>query len=186
MVKVGRKSEIPGSDDHSWVPTKGDAVPKCVNILVTSYTVTIPSNSSTAPETVENEAEKTPPKSSKSEGNEIRRKSHISDKSLGWKRYLGVFYTLLSTSMLSLSSNILKLMGHIHPLPLGMYGFLVGIFLSLPIIWYTVKIEKKSAIASILPLLNNKKAGVLNLLRRPPTRIPKFPDLLRKHQNPGF
>ncbi|CAL8085244.1 unnamed protein product [Orchesella dallaii] len=154
MVKVGRKSEIPGSDDHSWVPTRGDAVPKCVNISIISYTVTIPSNPLTATEMVDTEAEKSPPKS---EDNEIRRKSYISDKSLGWKRYLGVLYTLLSTSMLSLSSNILKLMGHIHPLPLGMYGFLVGIFLSLPFIWYTVKIEKKSAIDSILPLSSNKK-----------------------------
>ncbi|CAL8085232.1 unnamed protein product [Orchesella dallaii] len=76
---------------------------------------------------------------------------------LGWKRYLGLVYTLLSTNMFSLSSNILKLVSHIHPLTVGIYAFPVAAVLSLPFIWYTLKIEKKPVLDNIWPISQNKK-----------------------------
>lgn len=86
-----------------------------------------------------------------------RRFSTISNKALGWKRYLGLIFTLLSTNMFSLSSNVLKLMGHINPLNLGAYAFPMGAILSAPFIWYTLKVEKKPVATNLLPFKENKK-----------------------------
>ncbi|ODM95118.1 Solute carrier family 35 member G1 [Orchesella cincta] len=90
-------------------------------------------------------------------GGANRRISTVSNKALGWKRYLGLIYTLISTNMFSLSSNILKLMGHVHPLNLGAYAFPVAALLSAPFIWYTLKIEKKPVMTNLLPVCKNKK-----------------------------
>lgn len=87
----------------------------------------------------------------------LRRVSTVSNKALGWKRYLGVIYTLLSTNMFSLSSNLLKLLGHVNALNLGCFAFPMGAVLSVPFIWYTLKIEKKPVTENLLPLGKHKR-----------------------------
>lgn len=87
----------------------------------------------------------------------LRKMSSVSNKALGWKRYLGLVYTLLSTNMFSLSSNLLKLLGHVNPLNLGCFAFPMGALLSVPFIWYTLKIEKKPVMQNLLPMNEHKK-----------------------------
>lgn len=88
----------------------------------------------------------------------LRKTSIISSKAVGCSRYFGLLYTLMSTNMFSLSSNLLKKLGHVNPMTLGCYAFPMGALLSAPFIWYTLKIEKKPVMTNILPWRENKKA----------------------------
>lgn len=76
---------------------------------------------------------------------------------LGWRRYLGVVYTLLSTNAFSLYTTILKKYSHIHPFTLGVWAFPLAAVFSIPFIYYTVYVEKKSVIDTIWPISKHKK-----------------------------
>ncbi|ODM89195.1 ABC transporter G family member 20, partial [Orchesella cincta] len=152
------QSSFPAATTNPGSPRKFDAVPKLINITVLSYSVVIPPDSVISVKNLVLEADKAKQNPVEKSSDNIRRVSYLSDKTLGWKRYLGVLYTLFSTCMLSLSANLLKMLSHINPLTLGTYGFLVAALLSIPFIWYTLKIEKKSVMKNILPLREKKKS----------------------------
>lgn len=75
----------------------------------------------------------------------------------GWKRYLGVLYTMLSTNSFSLSSTVLKKYSHIHPFTLGVWAFPLAAVFSIPFIVYTLRWEKKSVTDTFWPIRQHKK-----------------------------
>lgn len=84
---------------------------------------------------------------------------------VGWRRYLGVFYTLLAVNMLSLTNTIMKKYSHVHPFNVGIWYSPTAAAVALVCILYHKCYARGSLSQGLLPLKDNKKNVALVFLR---------------------
>lgn len=82
----------------------------------------------------------------------------------GWKRYLGVIYTLCALNMSALGANILKLLEDVNPITINLYYFLMAIPMTAPFLLYRYKV-KKPIMKNVLPMKEHKVVILLLWVR---------------------